>query len=71
MKSVALLTKEMWIVTPQILGIVVCVAPRLILYRNKLLDHIVQRQVARSYRTWAMVIGLKEERNEAVRCICV
>ena len=54
MESVALLTKEIWIVTPLVLGIVVCVAPRLISYHSPSSDHIVQvkqREVARLYRT--------------------
>ena len=42
MESVALLTKPIGIVTPQVLSIVVVVAPRLILYR------IIE---VRSYRT--------------------
>ena len=44
MESVALLTKEIWISTPLVLGIVVCVARRLISYRiaqSKPSDRIV------------------------------
>ena len=41
-ESVALLTKLMGIITPQILSIVVVVAPRLISYRYRPQDHIVQ-----------------------------
>ena len=33
MESVVLLTKEIWISTPLVLGIVVCVAQRLISYK--------------------------------------
>ena len=45
------MTKAIGIVTPLIPSIIVVVAPRLILYRNKLRDHIIQEQVTRSYRT--------------------
>ena len=68
-ESVALLTKEIGIVTPLVLGIVVCVAPRLISYirpRNESSDHIVHvvsKEVARSYRTWATGDGAKEEKG--------
>ena len=67
MESVALLTKSIGIVTPQVLSIVVIVAPRLISYR------IIE---ARSYRTHdgryqheivsyrASVMGREEEENE-------
>ena len=46
MESVALLTKEIWISTPLVLGIVVCVAWRLISYRvtqSKPPDRIVHK----------------------------
>ena len=55
-----LLTKSMRIVTPQVLGIIVAVAPRLISYRIEPQDHIVQEcsqiilyneSKTRSYRT--------------------
>ena len=44
MESVVLLTKEIWISTPLVLGIVVCVAQRLISYKiaqSKPSDRIV------------------------------
>ena len=53
-ESVVLLTKEMRILTPLVLGIVVCVARRLILYKrnqNELLDRIVQSESTRLYCT--------------------
>ena len=50
-ESVALLTKPMGIVTPLILSIVVVVAPRLISYRHKPQDRIVQRLKPDPYRT--------------------
>ena len=77
MESVALLTKEIWISTPLVLGIVVCVARRLISYKvaqSKPADPIVHetpltsREII-SYR--ATVKGTEREINEAVRRICV
>ena len=46
MESVVLLTKEIWISTPLVLGIVVCVARRLISYKViplRLPDRIVHK----------------------------
>ena len=69
-ESVVLLTKSIGIVTPQILSVVVVVAPRLISYkskppdciaRNKPQDLIVHEQAIRSYRTWASMRGRKRK----------
>ena len=57
----ALLTKPMGIVTPLVLSIVVVVAPRLILYRDKPQDHIVQGFRDRK----------KKKGKEAVQCSCM
>ena len=54
-ESVVLLTKQIGIVTPLILSIVVCVALRLISYRRELPDCIVQVIESDSYCTWALV----------------
>ena len=78
MESVALLTKEIKIVTPLVLSIVVCVAPRLISYMNSQ-NRVVRsyhtrmkhHETVRLYRTWATVMGKRGRGNEAVRCICV
>ena len=51
MESVALLTKPIGIVTPLVLGIVVVVALRLILYKKEPRDCIVHGMAVRSYRT--------------------
>ena len=64
MESVALLTKEIWISTPLVLGIVVCVARRLISYKKQWkrpLDCIVHGLQWKG----------KTKRNEAVQRICV
>ena len=71
----------MGIVTPPILSIVVCVAPRLISYKKESKDHIISREVTRSYHTERELLdriihGLQCERgkkkgNDAVQCICV
>ena len=54
MESVAVLTKEIGILTPLVLSIVVWVAPRLISYkqdRNQPQDRIIHVKTVRSYRT--------------------
>ena len=62
MESVALLTKPMGIVTPQILSIVVVVAPRLISY--KIIEtrsyHTVPSNQIVSYRASVVRSGKKE-----------
>ena len=48
MESVVLLTKEIWISTPLVLGIIVCVALRLISYKTPQLkptDRIIQETI--------------------------
>ena len=80
-ESVALMTKAIGIVTLLIPSIIVVVAPRLISYRNKLWDHIIQEQVARSYRTRTQTRSIlymgfsgrkrREMEKEAVQCVCV
>ena len=78
-ESVVLLTKQIGIITPLILSIVVSVALRLILYKSSrqivsykrtTQDHIVQEISLRSYRTWALMWGGTGNGNEAVQCIC-
>ena len=75
-----LLTKSIGIVTPHILSIVVIVALRLISYKSKSADPIVQESAIRSHRTQASYqivsyMGFDEGRekriNKAVQCICV
>ena len=78
-ESVALLTKQIGISTPLVLSIVVCVARRLISYREEPLACIILKKIARSYCTREncqivsyMGFGVRKERkgNEAVQCIC-
>ena len=78
MESVVLLTKEIWISTPLVLGIVVCVARRLISYKvaqSKSSDPIVHGTVLTSREIISYMGygegGTEEEINEAVRRICV
>ena len=75
-----LLTKQIGIVTPLILSIVVCVALRLISYRRELPDCIIQVIESDSYCTgyrvrFVLYMGFgvrgKEKVNEAVQRICV
>ena len=63
-ESVVLLTKLIVDLNPLVLSIIVCVALRLISYKNALLDRIaqdippdciVQKSIARLYCTWASV----------------
>ena len=77
MESVALLTKEIWISTPLVLGIVVCVARRLISYRvtqSKPPDRIVHETPLTS-REIVSYMGYGEgnrgRENEAVQRVCV
>ena len=77
MESVALLTKEIWISTPLVLGIVVCVAQRLISYRvaqSKPPDRIVHetpptRDEIISYMGYSD--GNRRKESEAVQRVCV
>ena len=78
MESVALLTKEIWISTPLVLGIVVRVARRLISYKlvqSKSSDRIVHETPPTSCEIVSYMgyggRGVGEEVNEAVQRICV
>ena len=59
MEPVALLTKAIWISTPLVLGIVVCVARRLILYKKQRKGPS-DRIVHRSQRKIVSYMGLDE-----------
>ena len=77
MESVALLTKEIWISTPLVLGIVVCVAPRLISYmvaQSKPPDSIVHETPLTSREIISYMgygDGNRREESEAVQRVCV
>ena len=80
MESVALMTKAIGIVTPLIPSIIVVVAQRLILYRNKPQDCIVQGNRPDSYHTWKptrsvlyMGFGVRKRRKRkrgSPTCLC-
>ena len=77
MESVVLLTKEIWISTPLVLSIVVCVARRLISYKvvqSKSSDRIVHETPSTSREIVSYMGyggGDREEENGAVQRICV
>ena len=77
MESVVLLTKEIWISTPLVLGIVVYVARRLISYKvaqSKPPDRIVHETPSTSHEIVSYMgygEGDEKEVSEAVQRVCV
>ena len=69
MESVALLTKSIGIVTPLVLSIIVVVALRLISYRSRPQDHIVQESQTRfvSYMGFGVRKRKTEEKGSPMR----